>query len=99
MYAWRGGRNKHVHGHVSSSKQLASWTEASSSEGGKAALKTNDAVIYLPLRRRELETQKYTRERDKKKSKMLNFTMFPACKAIYLPLILLSGINQGQPRG
>jgi len=59
MYAWRGGRNKHVRGHVSSSKQLKSWTEASSSEVGKPASETNNAVIYLPLRQTELETHKY----------------------------------------
>lgn len=60
MYAWRGGRNKHVCGHVSSSKQLKSWIEASSSQVGKAASEANNAVIYLPLRQTELETQKYT---------------------------------------
>ena len=59
MYAWRGGRNKHVCGHVSSSKQLKSWIEASSFKVGKPASETNDAVIYLPLKRAELETQKY----------------------------------------
>lgn len=58
MYAWQGGKNKHVRGHVSSSKQLKSWTEASSSKVGKPASETNNAVIYL-LRQTELETQKY----------------------------------------
>lgn len=50
MYAWRGGRNRHVRGHVSSPKQLRSWTEASSSKAGKPASETSNAVIYLPLR-------------------------------------------------
>lgn len=56
MHAWRGGRNKHVHGHVSSSKQLKSWTEASSFQAGKPATETRNAVILLPLRQAELET-------------------------------------------
>lgn len=58
MYAWRGGRNKHVHGHVSSSKQLKSWIEASSFQAGKPASETNNAGISLPLRQRELEKHK-----------------------------------------
>lgn len=57
MYARRGGRNKLVRGRVSSSKQLKSWTEASSSRAGKPASENNDAAICLSQADRAGETE------------------------------------------
>lgn len=79
MYARRGGRNKLVRGRVSSSKQLKSWTEASSSRAGKPASENNDAAICLPLRQTELEKQMWGKG---KNNKIPNAVLFPACKTV-----------------